>query len=400
MTDSSAITVASPWEVPADRLANVATFIEECKDAPDALIYFQVNVGDGDTQLLLLPQLQEAGRHALVVDAATSRKLPMLVDALAGHDLLAPQGGPRFPLVVATHPHADHIGGLPRFLARYGNEVVEFWEPGYFHPSASYVEMMVQLEEHRNILHSQPTSGLTKYLDRTKLTVIAPGIGLRGRFDSYGVAINNASLALRIDFPHTRVTQEAEPASGEKIHNRTYIPMNDPWRLLMGADAQATAWAQATVDFPELVPGDRDPTLQRELRRRLGVDPLRAQIFKVPHHASKHGLNLELVERIAPRLSLISSRQGGRYGFPHRIALDAIREGREPTTTSGAAHSPDHKLGIHYTCATSAGQSLGSIALLIPPRRGRPLRMWRFFDRPDEPLDLELGRAMRLGKEA
>ena len=37
-----------------------------------------------------------------------------------------------FPIVVGTHPHDDHLRGMPEFLARYGQEVGEYWDPGYY----------------------------------------------------------------------------------------------------------------------------------------------------------------------------------------------------------------------------------------------------------------------------
>ena len=85
---------------------------------PEDLVYFLLNVGDGDTQLVLLPASKTGFRRALVVDVATKGKLPPLVTALVEAGLLAepPPGKPLFDVVVATHPHADHIGGMPEFL--------------------------------------------------------------------------------------------------------------------------------------------------------------------------------------------------------------------------------------------------------------------------------------------
>ena len=79
------------------------------------LVYFLLNVGDGDTQLILLPD-SPTGRRAIVVDCATSKKLPALVAELGDAGLLTqpPPGKPLFELVVGTHPHEDHVGGMRR----------------------------------------------------------------------------------------------------------------------------------------------------------------------------------------------------------------------------------------------------------------------------------------------
>ena len=113
----------------------------------------------------------------------------------------------------------------------------------------------------------------------------------------------------------------------------------------------------------------------------------------MPHHASKHGLNLGLVEAVAPSLSLVSSvGGGGKYNFPHAVTLEALREGLEATTLKGTPHSPDHKLGIHYTAGRDGRGALGSIALVVSPT-GRKRELWRFRDRPDD--EISLARACR-----
>ena len=114
------------------------------------------------------------------------------------------------------------------------------------------------------------------------------------------------------------------------------------------------------------------------------------------HHASKHGINIELIERMHPRVSLISSvGGGGRYGFPHALATQAIAEALSPSTRAGNAQPADADLGIHYTGGrTDDGRPLGSIALLVPAKVGGKLRMWRFGDGPRDAVDLAAGRLL------
>ena len=107
------------------------------------------------------------------------------------------------------------------------------------------------------------------------------------------------------------------------------------------------------TDFAELRPSDSPAA--KALRMALGADPLRAQVFKVPHHASKHGVNLELVELIKPSTEpdLVGGRRR-RYNFPHTVAQESVREALEAIASTGAAHRPDHELGIHYTSASDS----------------------------------------------
>jgi hypothetical protein len=344
------------------------------------LVYFLLNVGDGDMQVLLLPMRHDGGRSALIIDVQNAAKLDSLLDDLMAHQLLRPAISPdrMFPLVCATHPHHDHIAGMATFLDTWREHIGEFWEPGYRHSSASFFEMMNSVEVGQ-ISHAQPTSGFTKYLGLVRLTVLTPAIGLRNRFDTYGVDINDASIALKIDFPASRVEQQA---GTRKLHDRRLR------KLILGADALMLSWAQALIDWPELHP-DNSP-IAKALAKAQGASPLKADLFKIPHHASKHGISVELLEQIDPRLSLLSCGVGGgRFNFPHDVALDSIREARARIATKpGAIYPADYVLGIHSTGdRDQAGDRLGSIAVVIGPKK-RKWHVWRFRDGPLDPIRL------------
>lgn len=364
--------------VPLDRLS-AGSFLADCD--PDDLVYFLLNVGDGDSQVLLLPEDAPGRRRAIVVDAANSRKTLGLLDTLAGGpDPLLPDRDDLIALLVATHPHEDHVAGIPKLFEK--KEPEEFWEPGYYYPGPGFFSMMKAVEA-SGTRHLQPTSGLVRFLGPVKVTVLSPGIGLRNRFDSYGIDTNNASIALKVEYPMNRYV--------ERNGDRSAVKLPRPVRLILGADSQTLSWAQVQVDFPQLEPNGS--AVATALRKANGVDPLNADVFKISHHGSKHGISLELVELVKPSLSLVSSdHDGSQYGFPHLVALEQIREALETTASSGAAHSPDWELGLHYTCGEdSAGAALGSIALILS-KSGRKKSVWRFGDKPSEGVDLSQAR--------
>jgi hypothetical protein len=365
-------------------------FVAACRTTD--LVYFTVNVGDGDAQLLLLPEHAPGERRCVVVDCIRAKKFIALIEALSDPALgLLGQVKPLLSLVVATHPHDDHISGMAELLRRFGDEhIAELWEPGYYHPSAAYFEMMRELEDHHAIEHLQPASGTTKYLGLVKLTVLAPGIGLRNRFDSYGVNINNSSIVVKVDFPAARVIRRND--------DRTYVKLPVTQTLVLGGDAQTLSWAQVLVDFPQL--GPQSTAVTTALRRARGSEPLTAQVFKVPHHGSKHGLNLELVETIKPAVSIVSSvHSGGKYHFPHDVTQMAIREAIDPISSKPKGKfKPDEDLTLLYTGSREVDDNekvlghLGTVAMLIGV--GGRREIWRFGDQPHQNVHLDHGRPM------
>jgi hypothetical protein len=359
-----------------------ADFLAACK--PDQLVYFLLNVGNADTQLLCLPEDDDGVRHLIVVDIGkvANSKLPKLIE-----DLRAPQADGTAPLLtddsrvrllVATHPHDDHVGGIPDFLDKAGDLLFdggEVWDPAYYHRTGAWFEMMHWLEEHPRVGRLHPTAGTRRHIGTVAVTALSPSIRLRNNFDTHNVFINNASIALQVEFPMKRVFA---PKPGEaEIGRQARVPVTRS--LLLGADSQTSSWAHVEVDFPALR-AEHDPEY-RLLGLARGKEPLRSTVFKVPHHCSKNGLNLELVVRIDPSISLVSCEAStSSHAFPHKVALDQLREARQAVATSGKEHDPDWKLGIHTTADTLPdGTLLGTIALQVPPTSTAP-RIWRLGD--------------------
>ena len=86
-----------------------------------------------------------------------------------------------------------------------------------------------------------------------------------------------------VDYPAARISvvldegEDKEHASDDRVV-RVVDPT--PVRLLLGADAQFTSWAQATVDFPDLEQ-ENNQVLMRELRLARGPDYLKANLMKL-----------------------------------------------------------------------------------------------------------------------
>jgi hypothetical protein len=350
------------------------------------LIYFCLNVGDADAQVLLLPKVRTGEidangdpvtrRPVVVVDAGMSSKPTNFLASLGAASNGHLQDIDLIDVVVATHPHGDHIGGMPGLLDEYAGRIAEYWDPGYFHPSGTYFNVMERLARMTDTVYVQPTAGLRRFIGDVEITVLAPSVGLRNRYDTYGIDVNNASISLRIATPAGRAKFVPDESWQllEGVDDRTQFS------LILGGDAQTESWAQAMVDFPGLVKS------QSETAKVIGAatnnrDFLDADVLKVSHHGSKKGVNYELVERIGPRFILLSCSSSSGHGFPHSLNQHILREAKEKLAKSGAVHRPeeDHLRGVFYTAQEdTAGEALGSIAIVGSHHSN--IEMWRFGD--------------------
>ncbi|RPI23050.1 MAG: hypothetical protein EHM57_04520 [Actinobacteria bacterium] len=380
--------MGTPAPIPAARHA-ADSFLGGLQ--PFHLVYFLLNVGDGDSQVVLLPEDPAGERRLLVVDVAKKGKTIALIAALEAAGLIgpAPAAGAdpdgSVALVVATHPHSDHIAGMAELLATQRTRLAEFWDPGYFHTSQSYHQMMTEVEANSLLGYAQPTAGFRRWFGTALVTVLSPAVGLRNRFDTYGTEVNDSSISLRVEFPAARVVQRGA--------ERELLDQSNTMALILGADAQTLSWSFVLTDFPQLHTDDN--AAAKAIRAATGSDPLSAKVMKVSHHGSKHGINLELMERINPALTLVSSTADGtRFHFPHTVAQELIREAKDPLAGLGAARvRPDADLGLFYTSdredTGGAGTVLGSMAVVM----GRGVAtLWRFGDDTDDDVDLSQGR--------
>lgn len=379
-----------PQRIPADRLT-AGDLVGELAGRPEALALFVLNVGDGDAQVVLLPTDPVAGhRRLVVVDAATAKPLS-LVRTLTAEGLL-PGTAADVALVVATHPHQDHIGGMAKVLAGLGDRVAEFWDPGYFHPIGAFHRMMAEVEQRTDLLYSHPASGSSRWVGRTGITVLSPSIHLRNRFDTYGVEINDSSLSLRLQHPAARVvTRDVEGNVVDKQASSV--------SLVLGGDAQTLSWSYVLTDFPFLVKSNSASSAA--IAAATGdLDLLRADVFKVSHHASKRGVNLELLERISPRVAVVScAANSPRYHFPHDLAQDILREARDPKAGSGGRRQDeDWQLRIYYTADRDTDdRALGSVVTVLEERRDP--QVWRLGDTPGRAVSTAVLRGARRMKD-
>ncbi len=247
--------------------------------APLAGAIFKVDVldvGQGDAILLRSP----TGKSVLI-DAATGQTGE---DALPALQAL---GVTSLDLVIATHPHSDHIGGMDEVLSALPAKL--YIDNGLAHDTATYNKLMALIES-KKIPYKAAKVGQTYNLGGgAKLTVLNPaGDPITGTRSD----LNANSVVVRATFGSTCM-------------------------LFMG-DAEA------------------------ETEERLLANKLEScDLLKAAHHGSGYASTAPFLAAVAPQVVLVSVGEGNSYGHPDPSALDryAAAKGKVyRTDLQGALH--------------------------------------------------------------
>lgn len=210
-------------------------------------LYF-LDVGQGDAVLI-----REGGKHALI-DAGPDGRVA---------DWLRGLGVNTLDLVVASHNHADHIGGMPAVLA---SMVVRYYlDNGVAHTTATYQRTIAAVQS-SGAQYLQATSRRIT-LGTAQLRILAPPPTAHDH--------NNSSVGVVIEYG----------------------------------------------DFRALLTGDSET---RELDHWLRMDSVpRVQVLKVAHHGSGNGTTAAWVQATRPGVAVISVGPRNGYGHPASTVVSA-----------------------------------------------------------------------------
>jgi competence protein ComEC len=182
--------------------------------------------------------------------------------------------------VVLTHPHPDHLNGLPFILEKF--KVREFWWNGERIDSETFYRLE-NLIRSKKIPVLEPRSGWTRTYGAVRIEVLHPEPGsLQGSAGSPWQGQNNHSLVLQIDYQDQRV--------------------------LLPADSEAGAENRLLARGPAL----------------------RSQILQVPHHGSLTSSQPAFIEAVAPSWAVFSARGSARFPVPHPEVLRRYQEKNIP----------------------------------------------------------------------
>ncbi|HLF25487.1 MAG TPA: ComEC/Rec2 family competence protein [Anaerolineae bacterium] len=222
-----------------------------------------LDIGQGDSILVRSP-----GGMTLLIDGGNS--------ASDGTGVIIPQlrewGADKLDMMAATHPDADHIGGLPAVLENFPVETVAL--TGQVHTTQVYERFLADIRD-GNVNAIETRTGTPIPFDpAVQLQVLGPD----DEFVQAQGDNNNASIVIKLTYGNVSFlfTGDAEGEEEQAI-------------LAGGAD-------------------------------------LRSVVLKVGHHGSRSSTSEAFLAAVAPQIGVISAGEGNRYGHPHPEILDRLNQ--------------------------------------------------------------------------
>jgi competence protein ComEC len=249
------------------------------------IFYFQNNsglkivfldVGQGDAILLT------EGQNQVLIDGGPNRQ--KILEELGKY---IPFWDRQIEIVIATHPDADHIGGLVGVLGAY----------------------QVKTAIKTNAQNDTDVFGAFQ----KGLEVKKPARNVFGIADAGGAEIIEAKKGVSVKFPSGAELNIVYPFAGvnsEKTSN---------------SDTNAES-VVAKLNFGEnsfLFTGDLPS--EKELEFIKGSEKIKANILKVAHHGSKYATTSEFLDIVKPEDAIISVGKNNKYGHPTQEVLDRLK---------------------------------------------------------------------------
>ncbi|MDR0460981.1 MAG: MBL fold metallo-hydrolase [Nitrososphaerota archaeon] len=214
-----------------------------------------LDVGQADSILL------KTGDHAMLIDAGNTGQDQLMLNYLATYNVT------KLDYLVATHPHADHIGSMAsvvKAMTSIGTVIM----PDKPHTTATYKNLIKAIDE-KNIPLNTPSPGDVFTMGEANIQVIAPK-------DTSDNDLNAVSIVLRVEF-------------GENV-------------FLFTGDAETKS----------------------ENNQLASGLPLKADVLKVGHHGSRTSSTQKYLNAVAPSYVIISCGVNNSYGHPHSEAMSRL----------------------------------------------------------------------------
>jgi len=223
-----------------------------------------LDVGQGDAILV-----EVSGRRMLIDGGPDPSRLS------AELDRIIPAWDRRIDVLVASHPHEDHLAGLPKLLDRYRvSSVIGSEDRGGGPAATSWREIL----QRSNVSYHQVFAGERFSIGAAQLSVLWPDktyLSLPPGND--GRALNDRSIVMRLDVP----------------------------------------------GFSALFTGDIESDIDARILHNITAP---VDFLKSPHHGSKTSASSALLGVLNPRVAVVSVGAKNTYGHPSPETLQRLGE--------------------------------------------------------------------------
>jgi beta-lactamase superfamily II metal-dependent hydrolase len=259
----------------------------------------QLNVDQGDACFI------RADTFKILIDGANATK---------GNNIINPYltalGISKLNFTVASHHHADHIGGLDEVILRFNPDIC--YDRGDSYSSAQFTEYISAVGPRRSTpAVAETLLNLTTPNGKITLSTFA----VSGNLKNYGYAgtsdENTQSIALLLEF--ISITQ-------------------DTFKFFTAGDLYSKQESLLVVKNPELE---------------------RVQLMKISHHGSSSSTPQILLDKLKPLAVFISVGENNSYGHPHTETLLKLQNAQSVRfvyqTTAGSHTSAKSIIAGHIT---------------------------------------------------
>ena len=230
-----------------------------------------IDVGQGDSILVVAPD-----GATMLIDGGGSIG-PVHSEFDFGEDVVSPylwwRGLDHLDVVVLTHAHGDHIGGLSRIVQNFRPE--EVWVG--INPETPALDHFLAVDAQNHAAVKKHTAGETLPWHGTEIRVLSPPANWRPKKEPK----NDDSLALLVSYKHTSA----------------------------------------------LLAGD----VEKKMERFIAAESPQADVLKVAHHGSATSTTQELLDAVHPHFAAISVGWHNSFGHPRLDVLERLQNAQVRT---------------------------------------------------------------------
>ena len=214
-----------------------------------------IDVGQADSILI------QQGSSSMLIDAGNND------DSQTVKNYVSNQGITKLDVVVGTHPHEDHVGGLDYIINSF--KIGKVYMPKRTATTKTFTDVINAIKS-KGLKITAPVPGQSFKLGEATCNILAPnGSGYED--------VNNESIVIKVTFGSNSFlfTGDAEDVSEKEMLSKGYA--------------------------------------------------LKADVLKVGHHGSYSSTTQEFLNKVNPKYAVISVGKNNSYGHPHKENMDRLK---------------------------------------------------------------------------